>query len=89
MIVKIDRSFEKDTDKIKDKNLLFKIADCIESLQNADNIKEIKNLKKLKGSNYFYRIKIGEYRVGLEIEKKSVELIRVLHRKDIYKYFPK
>jgi mRNA interferase RelE/StbE len=89
MIVKIDRSFEKDTDKIKDKNLLLKIADCIESLQNAANIKEIKNLKKLKGSNNFYRIKIGEYRLGLEIEKDSVELIRFLHRKDIYRYFPK
>ena len=32
MIVKIDKCFEKDTDKIKDKSLLFAIADCIESL---------------------------------------------------------
>ena len=32
MIVKIDRSFEKDTDKINDKFLLNKIASCIESV---------------------------------------------------------
>jgi hypothetical protein len=30
MIVKIDKIFEKDTDKIKDKKVLFKIVDTIE-----------------------------------------------------------
>ena len=89
MIVRIDKSFEKDTDKIKDRTLLVKIADCIEGIQNADHIKTIKNIKKLKGSNNFYRLKIGEYRIGIEIENDTVELIRFLHRKDIYKYFPK
>ena len=89
MIVRIDKSFEKDTDKIKDRTLLVKIPDCIEGIQNADHIKTIKNIKKLKGSNNFYRLKIGEYRIGIEIENDTVELIRFLHRKDIYKYFPK
>ena len=89
MIVRIDKSFEKDSDKIKDKNLLYSIADCIELLVKADNIKSIKNIKKLKGSNYFYRIRIGDYRIGLEIKNETIELIRFLHRKDIYKFFPK
>lgn len=31
MIVKIDKIFEKDTDKIKDRKILNKIADIIES----------------------------------------------------------
>ncbi len=89
MIVRIDKSFEKDTDKIKDKNLLHSIADCIELLEKADNVKSIKNIKKLKGSNYFYRIRLGDYRIGLEIKNETIELIRFLHRKDIYKFFPK
>jgi mRNA interferase RelE/StbE len=89
MIVKIDKSFEKDTDKIKDENILLDIADCIETLEKVDNIKAIKNIKKLKGSHDFYRIRIGDYRIGLELKNKTIELIRFLHRKDIYKYFPK
>ncbi len=89
MIVKIDKSFEKDTDKIKDKNLLWDIADCIEKIANADNINSLKNTKKLRGAHNFYRIRIGDYRIGLEVKDKTVELIRILHRKDIYKYFPK
>jgi len=89
MIVKIDRCFEKDADKIKDKNLLFAIADCIESIGKANSIRSIKNIKKLKGSGYFYRIRIGDYRIGLEIKNETADLIRILHRKDIYKFFPK
>ena len=88
MIIRIDKSFEKDTDKINNKDLLLKIADCIEKVKKADSIQSIKNLKKLKGSNSYYRIKIGDYRIGLFIEKDKTEFIRFLHRKDIYKYFP-
>jgi mRNA interferase RelE/StbE len=89
MIVRVDKSFDKDTDKIRDKDILLSIAYCIEGIQKAESLKEIKNLKKLKGSNFFYRIRIGEYRIGLEIIDSKVEFIRFLHRKDIYKSFPK
>jgi mRNA interferase RelE/StbE len=89
MIVKIDKCFEKDTDKIKDKNILSDIADCIDSFGKVSNSKSIKNIKKLKGSNHFYRIRIGDYRIGLEIIDETAYFIRFLHRKDIYKYFPK
>lgn len=89
MIVKIDKIFEKDTDKIKDKKILLKIADCIEKVQHCEDILEIKNIKKLKGSNHFYRIRIGDYRLGILVEENVIEFIRCLHRKDIYKYFPR
>ena len=89
MIVKIDKIFEKDTDKIKDKRILFKIVDVIEKVREADDIISIKNIKKLKGSNKFYRIRIGDFRIGIIIDNEIVEFIRCLHRKDIYKYFPK
>jgi len=89
MIVKIDKIFEKDTDKIKDRKILNKIADIIESLKATDNITSIKNIKKLKGSNKFYRIRLGDYRIGLIIEDEVIKFIRCLHRKDIYRFFPK
>ncbi|MDQ3021100.1 MAG: type II toxin-antitoxin system RelE/ParE family toxin [Bacteroidota bacterium] len=89
MNVLIDRSFEKDSTKIKDKLLLNKIAECIDSVCNASGIQEIKSLKKLIGYTKEYRIRLGDYRLGILIEKDTVEFIRCLHRKDIYKYFPK
>jgi mRNA-degrading endonuclease RelE of RelBE toxin-antitoxin system len=31
---------------------------------------------------------LGDYRLGLVIEDDIVTLVRILHRKDIYRYFP-
>ncbi|MEK6482600.1 type II toxin-antitoxin system RelE/ParE family toxin [Catalinimonas sp. 4WD22] len=88
MNVRIDKSFEKDIKKIKDKKLLTKIADTIEQAQAAISSDAIKNIKKLKGSNSYYRIRIGNYRIGIAVEGDTIDFIRFLPRKDIYKYFP-
>jgi mRNA interferase RelE/StbE len=89
MNIKIDKSFQKDVKKIKEKNIRIKIAGIIKNVQHANNRSEIRNIKKLTGSLNEYRIKVGDYRIGLIISEDNVELIRFLHRKDIYKYFPK
>ena len=57
-------------------------------VEAAKDILEIQNIKKLKGHRFFYRIRIGQYRVGLKIEKGTVSFAAFDHRKDIYKYFP-
>lgn len=89
MEIKIDRSFQKDTKKVKDRALLEDIAKTIVSVRNAENVSQIKNLKKLKISSDEFRIKIGNYRLGLRILGSTVFFVRCLHRRDIYKFFPK
>ena len=89
MNVQIDRSFEKDTRKIKDGTTLEKIADCIENIQAVTGISEIMGIKKLRGFKNSYRIRIGDYRLGVLIIGNTVQFIRCLHRKEIYRYFPK
>ena len=89
MEIKIDKSFQKDTNRIKDKAVLLKIANTIEAIQRVQNLNKIKNLKKLRGAQATYRIRIGDYRIGIIISESTVEFIRCLQRKDIYKYFPK
>lgn len=89
MKVQVDVSFEKDTEKIKLKKVLLNLADALENVKNASKISEIKNYKKLKGSVNAYRIRIGDYRAGFYLKDGTITFIRFLHRKDIYKYFPK
>jgi mRNA interferase RelE/StbE len=81
-------SFNKEILKIKDKNLKEKIADIIDEIENAQSITEIRNLKKLTGYKYHYRIRVGDYRIGIYFNNNKLELARFMHRKDIYKYFP-
>jgi mRNA interferase RelE/StbE len=82
------KKFYKDLDKITTQSVKNSIADIIENVEIAANISEIKNIKKLSGFRYAYRIKIGDYRIGIFIEKDIVEFARIAHRKDIYKLFP-
>lgn len=80
--------FEKDIDKIKSKSVKSSIIKIIEHVEKANSISEIKNLKKLKGFSSAYRIRMGDFRIGVFIEDNKLEFARIIHRKDIYKMFP-
>ncbi|HSK70571.1 MAG TPA: type II toxin-antitoxin system RelE/ParE family toxin [Pyrinomonadaceae bacterium] len=88
MNVRYEASFEKDLKNIRDKSLLKRIKAIIGNVKKADDAKQIKNLKKLRGYETFYRIKLGDYRVGIEIIKDEVIFTRFLHRREVYRYFP-
>lgn len=88
MIVKIDKSFVKDVEKINSSSINEKLSRIILGIQKASKVSEISNLKKLHGTKNYYRIRMGDYRISIIIFKEEVQMVRVLHRKDIYKYFP-
>jgi mRNA interferase RelE/StbE len=88
MNVRIDTTFEKDLRKIKSKPLKQKVALLIREILTAESLTEIRNLKLLKGSDVHYRIRLGDYRVGLIVSGKTLILVRILHRKEIYRFFP-
>ncbi|MFA5781299.1 MAG: type II toxin-antitoxin system RelE/ParE family toxin [Bacteroidales bacterium] len=80
--------FYKDIDKLTVQRVKDDIADVIENVEKAKTIRDIKNIKKLKNLKIAYRIKIGDYRIGIFYENNIIEFARVVHRKDIYKVFP-
>jgi mRNA interferase RelE/StbE len=87
MIVRFDKSFEKSLNKLKDVQLLQKIERLILKLENSNDLTEISSVKKLAGHKTYYRVRIGDFRVGLEKELDGVRLIIVAHRKEIYGLF--
>jgi mRNA interferase RelE/StbE len=81
-------SFLRDLRAIKDQSILRRTREVIDNVEQADKPTDISNLKKLKGQRQYYRIRIGGHRVGLKIEADTVTFVRVLNRKEIYRYFP-
>jgi mRNA interferase RelE/StbE len=81
-------SFVRDLKKIRDKDLSSKVKRVIEQVEHTPDIQTIQDLKKIEGSSGYYRIRIGDYRLGLLIKDDVVCFVRLLHRKDIYRYFP-
>ncbi|MEA3360585.1 MAG: type II toxin-antitoxin system RelE/ParE family toxin [Thermodesulfobacteriota bacterium] len=81
------KSFTRDLRRRKNNSeFLGRVKDVIEDVELAETNSRITSLKKLKGD--YYRIRFGNYRIGIKIEDDLVIFIRALHRKDIYRYFP-
>ena len=80
--------FDKDLDKIEDEAMLERIAQVIEQIEAAQKPADIHNIKKMKGFKNAFRVRIGNYRMGVLIEKDTVKIARIALRKDIYDVFP-
>ena len=63
---------------------------CSEDFLIAKNLTEIRqiDIKLIRGFKNYFRIRIGDYRIGFKKEDQVVVFMRVKHRKDIYKIFP-
>ena len=89
MNVEFDRSFLKYLKKIKDISLLQKIDDIISEIEQIDSVNNINGCQKLSGFKNYYRIRIGNYRLGFEtVNSNTIRLIIIAHRKNIYQKFP-
>jgi len=89
MKIAFRKSFAKDLRRHrKQRELLSRIREIILEIEAAETLSSGKNLKRLKAEGPYYRIRAGNYRLGLIIEAETVIFVRVLHRKEIYRYFP-
>ena len=78
----------RDLRKIRDESLRRRVRETIEQVEAAQTLREVPNFTKLSGSRDFYRIRVGDYRIGVAVEGDEVKFVRCLHRRDIHGYFP-
>jgi mRNA interferase RelE/StbE len=89
MEVKYRQSFLKDLKNLKGTSVYQRIYEiAFTTLPEAQNLQELTNIKAMQGYSNHYRIRDGDYRIGIEISDNTVEVIRTLHRKEFYRYFP-
>ncbi|MGJ3236732.1 type II toxin-antitoxin system RelE family toxin [Marivirga sp.] len=89
MKVVFDESFSKSLSKIKDESINSRIESIIIDLKSINDLNDYPKVKKLSGFKTYFRIRIGDYRIGLKkIAPNKIKLIIISHRKDIYKFFP-
>lgn len=89
MEVRYRQAFLRDLKKLENQPIydqIFTLA--FTTLPAAANLREISNVKVMRGASHRYRIRIGNYRVGIESQGNMVEMSRVLHRREFYRYFP-
>ena len=83
------KRFSKDINSIQnDAEIKKNLLELIDKIKRIESLAELNSVRKMEGYSNYYRIKLGEYRLGVKLEKSELELIRFLHRKDIYRNSP-
>ena len=88
MEVRADVRFDRDLKRIRNASLLSRVEQVVEDLEAASTISEVSGMVRLTARGNLYRIRVGDYRVGLEVEGDLVTLLRFAHRSEIYRHFP-
>lgn len=88
MTLEFRTSFTRDLGRVRDRSLRKRVKETIEDVEAAARVLDLKNLKKLRTEGRYYRLKLGDYRIGLIIEDNTIVFVRLLHRSEIYRYFP-
>ena len=65
-------SFAKDLKGVKDKGILKRVKELIEAVEKADSLADLSNLKRLRGGGNYYRLRVGDYRIGISLENDTV-----------------
>ena len=89
MNIKYRKSFLKDLKKLKNLEVYNKATEiAFTILPHLASLRMLDNVKPMTGYKNRYRISLGKYRIGVEIAKEHIEIVRILHRKEFYRFFP-
>lgn len=88
MNVEYHKSFERDLRRVRDRNLLNRVKATLHDLEDSESLEALSNIKAMKGHPEYFRVRIGDYRLGLKRIDDGVRIIRFLSRGDIYRKFP-
>jgi mRNA interferase RelE/StbE len=81
-------SFLSDVKKLRDGKMRQSVAHAITRVEQASALADVPSLKRLSGHHSYFRIRVGDWRIGLKVESDTVTFVRCLHRREIYRFFP-
>ena len=74
--------------RIRSSDVLKRVLQKIQEIEGALALTQVTGIRRIAGGSHHYRVRIGDYRLSATVEGDLVTLLRFLHRRDIYRYFP-
>jgi mRNA interferase RelE/StbE len=81
------RKFRKQLAKLPQNDQLA-VLDALDTLDTAETFADIPNIKALKGYKNYFRIRVGNWRIGLFWDGDTFQIQDVGKRGDFYNHFP-
>ena len=88
MEIRYHAQFNRDLRQLRNPSLADSIEQTILELKAASSLADIRGIRRVRGEGRHYRIRIGEYRLGITQDGDTIILRRLLHRSEIYRNFP-
>ena len=88
MEIRYRTSFGRDMRRERNADLRRRVERIVEQLQRAPSVASIPSVASMQGYANHYRIRVGDYRLGIVVDGDTAILVRFLHRRDIYRHFP-
>ena len=89
MRIRYKPAFRRDIRRIRDADTIRRIDSAIAALRAANSIGEVSNIRRVKAAKgRHYRIRIGDYRLGITLESDVAILSAFGHRRESYRRFP-
>ncbi|MCY3507326.1 MAG: type II toxin-antitoxin system RelE/ParE family toxin [Chloroflexi bacterium] len=88
MRVEYTPAFARDLKRERNAELKRRVERRIEELKAATAITDVTRAVRVTAPGRYYRIRLGDFRLGFALVGDRVVLLRFMHRRDIYRYFP-
>ncbi len=88
MKIKLKKKFLKELSKLPNEYANTIEEFVFDKLPAYNNLSEIRKVEKMTGYKDYFKIRFGDYRIGIKKENNTIIIETVKHRREIYKYFP-
>ncbi len=88
MKVVVRKRFISNASKLRSDELIDELIFLLKTASKAEAPSTISGFKWMTGYSNLGRIKFGEYRIGVQVEKSTSIFVCLLHRSVIYSQFP-
>lgn len=79
MKILFTKRFSKDLDVIvHDAKLKTHLLQVFEQMKQMDSLAEFKDVRKIQGYKGYYRIRIGDYRLGIKATEDGIEMLSTI-----------
>lgn len=88
MEIRYHNQFHRDLRRLGNPSLAAQVEQVIEELKAASTMRDMRGVSRMTAPGEHYRVRIGEYRLGITMDGQTAILRRFLPRGEIYRRFP-
>lgn len=85
--IEFTKSAKKEFDKLPE-SAQDKVLEAVKLL-SVNPYSDLLQVKKMRGADFLYRLRVGDYRIIYEVQNKKliIIIIKIGHRRDVYRGF--